>query len=156
MYDKLAQILGAESTSEQAILQAARSMADELAATKEAFADYRQEAEENEAERMISAAIDSGKFPPMKREALEALADESGIDALRQTIELVPSNAAGPREMGQLEERSTEEQDELIKQARAEGKAVAMDEEEAEFYRTAGKDFVHIDEIDPGSIRQSL
>jgi signal peptide peptidase SppA len=120
----------------------------ELASVRTAFDQYKENAQANEVDRMITEAIEQDKkFPPAKRETLETLAEENGIEALETTISLVDNGSAAPKQMSETVEAPEESQDEKIQAARAEGKAVAMDDDEAEFYKTAGKDFVHVEDL---------
>jgi len=156
--EQLAEIVGAEEATEEAIMAAAEEQAElaeqseqyrkDLRATETALENLKEQHTENEIDQLLDEAIERDqKFAPAKREQLRELAEEEGVDTLRRTISLVDEGSAAPKQMAETEEVEEVDEEELIRAARNDGKAVALDEDEAEFYETAGQEYVRKEDL---------
>lgn len=142
-----------ESTSD--IVRLAKAQAGQLEdlrsehkALQTAFDSMKEQKEQNEIEALLDEAIERDqKFAPAKRADLRELAEEDGIDTLRRTVALVDAGSAAPKQMKETVEAPQASEDEMIKAARADGKKVALDEDEAAFYEEAGSDYIRKEDL---------
>jgi signal peptide peptidase SppA len=103
--------------------------------------NLREDTKAEELDRVLTQAIEEDhKFPPAKRETLEAKAEEKGVDYVKDIVEMTPTGAASPSDSVQTDEPNVtneEKQNKLV----AKGLIPVHSEEEADVQERLGTEY---------------